>query len=113
MPPVKIPQKAKDPKKTIARLLAYLKCYQFTMVLVVLCIIVAAIAMAAGSASLGDLVDDYIKPMLSQSTPDYGPLLIRSRPIPNPWKSPPKSPLSLSCRKSRRPNPFPHLPQNP
>ena len=75
MPPVKIPKKAKDPKATIARLLRYLKRYQMTMILVVVCIIVAAIAMAAGSASLGTLVDDYIKPLLSQATPDYGPLL--------------------------------------
>ena len=79
MPPMRIPKggprKAKDPKKTIARLLKYLKQYQFTMLLVVLCIIVSAIAMAAGSASLGDLVDDYITPMLSQQNPDYGPLL--------------------------------------
>ena len=75
MPPVKIPRKAKDPKKTIGRLLAYLKQYQVTMILVVLCIIVSAIAMAAGSASLGTLVDDHIKPLLSQETPNYGPLL--------------------------------------
>ena len=79
MPPMRMPKggprKAKDPKKTIARLLKYLKQYQFTMLLVVLCIIVSAIAMAAGSASLGDLVDDYITPMLSQQNPDYGPLL--------------------------------------
>ena len=75
MPPVKIPKKAKDPKATIARLLRYLKRYQMTMILVVVCIIVAAIAMAAGSASLGTLVDDYIKPLLAQETPDYGPLL--------------------------------------
>ena len=75
MPPVKIPKKAKDPKATIARLLRYLKRYQMTMILVVVCIIVAAIAMAAGSASLGTLVDDYIKPLLSQTTPDYSPLL--------------------------------------
>ena len=79
MPPMRMPKggprKAKDPKKTIARLLKYLKQYRGTMILVVLCIIVSAIAMAAGSASLGDLVDDYIAPMLSQQNPDYGPLL--------------------------------------
>ena len=76
MPPIKrpLPRKANDPKKTIARLLKYLKQYQFTMILVVLCIIVSAIAMAASSASLGTLVDDYIKPMLSQADPDFGPL---------------------------------------
>ena len=79
MPPMRMPKggprKAKDPKKTAARLLKYLEQYKLTMILVVLCIIVSAIAMAAGSASLGDLVDDYIKPMLSQASPDYSPLL--------------------------------------
>ena len=62
MPPMRMPKggprKAKDPKKTIGRLLKYLKQYRLTMILVVLCIIVSAIAMAAGSASLGTLVDD-------------------------------------------------------
>ena len=77
MPPMKrpLPRKAKDPKKTIARLLSYLKQYKGTMITVVVCIVVSAIAMAASSASLGDLVDDYIKPMLSQENPDFGPLV--------------------------------------
>ncbi|MBQ9148286.1 MAG: ABC transporter ATP-binding protein [Oscillospiraceae bacterium] len=70
-----LPRKAKDPKKTIARLLSYLKQYKGTMITVVVCIVVSAIAMAASSASLGDLVDDYIKPMLSQENPDFGPLV--------------------------------------
>ncbi|MBQ8238348.1 MAG: ABC transporter ATP-binding protein [Oscillospiraceae bacterium] len=77
MPPLKkpLPRKANDPKKAIARLLRYLKPYRNTMILVVLCIVVSAIAMAASAASLGDLVDDYIKPMLSQENPDFGPLV--------------------------------------
>ena len=77
MPPMKkpLPRKANDPKKAIARLLRYLKPYRTTMLIVVLCIIVSAIAMAASSASLGALVDDYIKPMLSQENPDFGPLV--------------------------------------
>ena len=48
MPPMRIPKggprKAKDPKKTVARLLQYLKQYRTTMILVVLSIIVSAIA---------------------------------------------------------------------
>ena len=77
MPPLKkpLPRKANDPKKAIARLLGYMKPYRTTMIMVVLCIIVSAIAMAASSASLGTLVDDYIKPMLSQETPDFAPLI--------------------------------------
>ena len=69
------PRKAKDPKKTIARLLSYLKKYQTTMIIVVICIILSAGAMALSAASLGTLVDDYITPLLSQETPDFGPLL--------------------------------------
>ena len=77
MPPLKkpLPRKANDPKKAITRLLGYMKPYRNTMIVVVLCIIVSAIAMAASSASLGTLVDDYIKPMLSQETPDFAPLI--------------------------------------
>ena len=69
------PRKAKDPKKTIARLLSYLKKYRTTMIIVVLCIVLSAGAMALSAASLGTLVDDYITPLLSQAEPDFGPLL--------------------------------------
>ena len=75
MPPVRIPRKAKDPKKTIARLLSYLSQYKRTMITVVVCIILSAIAMALSSSSLGTLVDDYIAPLLGQAAPDYGPLV--------------------------------------
>ena len=79
MPPMRMPKggprKAKDPKKTIARLLRYLKQYRATMVIVVLCIIAAAIAQAASAASLGTLVDDYVTPLLSQTNPNFGPLV--------------------------------------
>ena len=78
MPPAKMHgdgRKAKAPKKTFLRLLSYLGKYKVTMVLVVLCIIFAALAQALSSSSLGTLVDDYIKPLLTQSNPDYGPLI--------------------------------------
>ena len=74
-PPKGGPRKAKDPKKTIARLLSYMSKYKVTMILVVVCIILAAVAMAASSASLGSLVDDYITPMLAQENPDFSPLI--------------------------------------
>ena len=72
---MKGPRKAKDPKKTIARLLSYLKKYRTTMIIVILCIVLSAGAMALSAASLGTLVDDYITPLLSQAEPDFGPLL--------------------------------------
>ena len=78
MPPVKMRgdgRKAKNPKQTISRLLSYLGGYKKTLVVVVVCIILSAIAQAASSASLGTLVDNYISPMLSQADPDYAPLL--------------------------------------
>ena len=79
MPPMRMPKggprKAKDPKKTIARLLSYMKKYKVTLILVVLCIVLASVAMAASSASLGSLVDDYITPMLAQENPDFSPLM--------------------------------------
>ena len=78
MPPAKMRgdgRKAKAPKKTFMRLLSYLGKYKFTMIVVVLCIILAALAQALSSSSLGTLVDDYIKPLLQQDTPDYGPLI--------------------------------------
>ena len=78
MPPVKMRgdgRKARNPKKTISRLLSYLEEYRATMVVVVICIIFSAIAQAVSSASLGTLVDDYITPMLAQANPDYAPLL--------------------------------------
>ena len=68
-------RKAKNPKKTISRLLGYMAKYKKTLIVVVVCILLAAVAQAASSASLGVLVDNYIAPMLTQTTPDYGPLI--------------------------------------
>ena len=78
MPPVKMRgdgRKAKNPKQTISRLLSYLSRYKKTMIVVVICIILSAIAQAVSASSLGTLVDDYITPMLAQENPDYAPLI--------------------------------------
>ena len=78
MPPARMRgdgRKAKNPKQTFLRLLSYLKTYRKTLIVVVICILLASIAQAASSASLGSLVDDYIAPLLAQDTPDYGPLI--------------------------------------
>ncbi len=78
MPPVKMRgdgRKAKNPKKTISRLLGYLKESRVALVIVVICIALNALAMAWGNNAIGTLIDNYIKPLLSQSTPDYGPLI--------------------------------------
>ena len=68
-------RKAKDPKKTISRLLRYLKPYRASLAVVAVCIVINAVASTRSSEAVGSLVDDYIKPMLSQTVPDFGPLI--------------------------------------
>ena len=78
MPPVKMRgdgRKAKNPKKTLLRLLSYMKPYLPTLGVVLLCIIANAVAQTAGSRSLGTLVDSYILPMVQDGSTDFAPLL--------------------------------------
>ena len=78
MPPMKMHgngRMAKNPKKTLLRLLGYLKPYRKTLILVVICILLASLAQAASSKSLEYIIDDYIKPLIGQSSPDFTPLL--------------------------------------
>ena len=78
MPPPKMHgdgRKAKNPKKTLTRLLGYLKPYKWHMIGMVLCIVASAVASVLSNASLSSLIEDFIKPMLQQDVPDYGPLL--------------------------------------
>ena len=58
-PPMRMagpPKKAKDAKKTLLRLLSYLKKYIGFLLLVMVCIVLAAIASTVGSTALGSLV---------------------------------------------------------
>ena len=78
MPPVHMKgdgRKAKNPKKTLARLLSYLKPYRTTMIIVVICLLLSSLATALSSYSLEPLIDDYIKPLRGQANPDFGPLV--------------------------------------
>ena len=78
MPPVKMRgdgRKAKDPKKTLLRLLSYMKRYTPTLLFVMVCIILTSVAQAQGSRTLGPLVDDYILPMVASGSTDFTPLL--------------------------------------
>jgi len=78
MPPVKMRgdgRMAKNPKRTMLRLLGYLKKYLPILILVLLCILMTSIAQTTGSRSLGTLVDDYILPMVASGSEDYGPML--------------------------------------
>ena len=78
MPPIRMKgdgRKAKDPKKTLLRLLGYMKPYRGTMVLVVLCILIGSLATALSSYSLDPLINNYIAPLTGQETPDFMPLI--------------------------------------
>ena len=77
MPPAKMRgdgRKAKDPKKTLLRLLSYLKAYTPTLIAVMLCVFATAFASITGSTALGDLVDDFILPMVATGSTDFAPL---------------------------------------
>lgn len=77
MPPVRMRgdgRKAVNPKKTLLRLLSYLRKYIPTLIIVLLCIAMTSVAQAAGSRSLGTLVDDYILPMVASGSTDFGPV---------------------------------------
>ena len=65
---------AKDPKKTLARLLSYLLKYWPTLLIVLCCILATAFASITGSTALGDLVDDFILPMVASGSTDFAPL---------------------------------------
>ena len=77
MPPVRMRgdgRKAKDPKKTLLRILRYMKSYTPILILVMVCILLTSVAQAMGSRALGPLVDDYILPMVESGSTDFGPL---------------------------------------
>ena len=77
MPPVRMRgdgRKAKDPKKTLLRLLGYLKKHMVTLVIVMACILAGALATTTGSTALGKLVDNYILPMVAAGSTDFDPI---------------------------------------
>ena len=77
MPPIRPVHgpKAKNPKKTLLRLLGYMKNHILTLIVVAVCIFVSAFASTRGSENIGKLIDDFITPMLKEGATDYGPLL--------------------------------------
>jgi len=77
MPPVRLQgdgRMAKDPKKTLGRLLKYLMKYKLTIFIVLLCIFANAYAHAQSSTALGNLVDQFILPMVSSGSTDFTPV---------------------------------------
>ena len=78
MPPVRMRgdgRKAKNPGKTLLRILSYMRKYIPNLILVMLCIVVTAVAQTRGSENIGTLVDDYILPMVASGSTDFGPLV--------------------------------------
>jgi len=77
MPPVRMRgdgRKAKNPRKTLLRLLGYMKKHLLTMIAVIACIVIGAVAQTTGSENIGNLVDDFILPMVASGSKDFGPL---------------------------------------
>ena len=77
MPPMKFSKdgrKAKNPKKTLMRLISYMKHYIPNLLAVLVCIIISAIASTRGSENIGNLVDEFILPMVASGSTDFAPL---------------------------------------
>ncbi len=78
MPPVRFTgdgRKAKNPKKILGRLLSYMKPYRHTLIIVVICILLASVAQVASSKSLEYIVEDYVRPLVGMENPDFMPLI--------------------------------------
>lgn len=66
----------KNPGKLFKRLMGFVfKKYGIQCILVVICIIISVLSNIQGTMFMQTLIDDYITPLLSQKTPDFGPLL--------------------------------------
>jgi ATP-binding cassette subfamily B protein len=65
---------AKNPKKTMCRLLGYLRNYKFVLFLVLVCIFVNALTHTTSSTALGNLVDAFILPMVENGSTDFTPV---------------------------------------
>ena len=78
MPPVRMRgdgRKAKNPGKTLLRLMGYMRKYIPILLIVLVCILITAVAQTKGSENIGKLVDDFILPMVKAGSEDYSPLL--------------------------------------
>ena len=65
----------KNPGKVFARVMRYVAAkYKLQMILVLICIVVNVLCTVRGTLFLRTLIDGYIAPLLTSSTPDYRPL---------------------------------------
>lgn len=68
-------QREKFDSQTMKRLLAYMKSYKNTLIVIVMCILLSALAGAASSLFLQTLIDDYIVPLIGMDEPVFTGLL--------------------------------------
>lgn len=72
----KRPGFSRDSVKVAGRLLRYIATVgRLRLVLIGVCILVSTLAGVAGSVFLQPLIDDYVVPLVSQTQPDFAPLL--------------------------------------
>ncbi|WP_394272214.1 ABC transporter ATP-binding protein [Butyricicoccus sp.] len=74
MPPGMPPKQHFD-VKTLGRLFSYMKDYKASLVFVVICILLSAIASAASALFIQILIDSYITPLLGSSEPVFTGLI--------------------------------------
>ena len=67
--------KLENPGLLFRRIMGYvLKNYKIQCILVVVCILVSVFANIQGTMFMRTLIDNYIMPMLTETTPEFGPL---------------------------------------
>ena len=77
MPPARMRgdgRKAQNPAKTLGRLVGYMLKYWYILVVVLVCIFANSVAQSQGSVALGQLVDNFILPMIAQGNNDFAPV---------------------------------------
>lgn len=67
---VKNPQKPKNLKNTIVRLLKYMGEYKFLLILALFCVLFSTVSMVAGISLLQPVLDKFITPFIGQKNPD-------------------------------------------
>lgn len=69
--------KVENPGKVFKRIIQYVaKKYAVAYIIVIFCIIGAVLCNVQGTMFTQSLIDDYIRPMIGQKNPDFGPLLV-------------------------------------
>ncbi|MDD4290943.1 MAG: ABC transporter ATP-binding protein [Clostridia bacterium] len=69
----RMPAKPKDAKKTLGRILRYLKDYKVALIMVVVCLIFSAGVSIAGTYFVKPLIDNFIEGLKGQVDPDFTP----------------------------------------